>query len=165
MKFEMSPFDLQLVVKDVVGSLREAMEARQQTHEMNLQPQLPEVYADRTRIGQVLTNLVSNAHKYTPDRGRITVQVNQYNGFARVDVIDTGIGIKEEEQKQLFSQFFRSEDTAVRTQAGWGLGLSIVKMMVEAQGGQINFQSEYGKGSTFSFTIPLATGQISANQE
>ncbi|MBK9051369.1 MAG: GAF domain-containing protein [Chloroflexi bacterium] len=165
MKFEMSPFDLQLVVKDVVGSLREAMEARQQAYEMNLQPQLPEVYADRTRIGQVLTNLVSNAHKYTPDRGRITVHVNQHNGFAHVAVIDTGIGIKEDEQKQLFSQFFRSEDSAVRTQAGWGLGLSIVKMMVEAQGGQINFQSEYGKGSTFSFTIPLATGQTSANQE
>lgn len=165
MKFEMSPFDLQLVVKDVVGSLREAMESRQQTYEVQLAPELPEVYADRTRMGQVLTNLVSNAHKYTPDRGRVTVSISQQDGFARVDVVDTGIGIREEEQQKLFSQFFRSEDSAVRAQAGWGLGLSIVKMMVEAQGGQISFQSVYGQGSTFSFTVPLATEQSPAAQE
>ncbi len=165
MKFEMAPFDLQLVVKDVVGSLREAMEARQQVYEMHLTPALPEVYADRTRMGQVLTNLVSNAHKYTPDRGRITVHVSQQNGYARVEVADTGIGIREEEQKKLFSQFFRSDDSAVRAQSGWGLGLSIVKMMVEAQGGQISFSSAYGQGSTFSFTVPLATGHTPGNQE
>jgi signal transduction histidine kinase len=76
----------------------------------------------------------------------------------RVDVADTGIGIREEEQEKLFSQFFRSEDSAVRTQVGWGLGLSIVKMMVEAQGGQISFESQYGQGSTFRFTIPVAEG-------
>lgn len=165
MKFEIAPFDLQLVVKDVVGSLREAMESRKQTYETHLLSELPEVLADRTRIAQVLTNLVSNAHKYTPDGGHVTVQVRLWPNYARVDVTDTGIGIKEEEQTKLFSQFFRSEDSAVRTQAGWGLGLSIVKMMVEAQGGQISFQSEYGKGSTFSFTVPLATEPVSANQE
>ena len=141
------------------------MESRKQTYETHLLPELPEVLADRTRIAQVLTNLVSNAHKYPPDGGHVTVQVRLWPNYARVDVTDTGIGIKEEEQTKLFSQFFRSEDSAVRTQAGWGLGLSIVKMMVEAQGGQISFQSEYGKGSTFSFTVPLATEPVSANQE
>ena len=164
MKFELAPFDLHLIVKDVVGSLREAMESRKQTYHIQVAPDMPPVYADRTRIGQVLTNLVSNAHKYTPDGGAITVRLNWQDGFAQVEVVDTGIGIKPEEQAKLFSQFFRSDDSAVRAQVGWGLGLSIVKMMVEAQGGQINFQSEYGKGSTFSFTMLLATAQPSTNR-
>ncbi len=158
MQFELGRFDLHLVIKDVIGSLREAMASRQQTYTTEFAPQLPDVFADRTRIGQVLTNLISNAHKYTPDGGHITVQTIVQDGFVRVDVADTGIGIREEEQEKLFSQFFRSEDSAVRTQVGWGLGLSIVKMMVEAQGGQISFESQYGQGSTFRFTIPVAVG-------
>ncbi len=71
-----------------------------------------------------------------------------------MSVIDAGIGISEENQAKLFTQFFRAEDEAVREQAGWGLGLSIVKKMVEAQGGEIWFKSALGEGSTFAFTVP-----------
>jgi len=71
-------------------------------------------------------------------------------------VQDTGIGISQEDQAKLFTQFFRAEDNAVRQQPGWGLGLSIVRKMVEAQNGEISFASELGKGSTFTFTVPLA---------
>jgi signal transduction histidine kinase len=117
---------------------------------------LPPVYADPTRLSQVLTNLLSNAHKYTPKGGEIVIQAWRNGRFATVSVKDNGIGISAENQAKLFTQFFRAEDVEVREQSGWGLGLSIVKKMVEAQGGEISFQSELGKGSTFAFTVPLA---------
>ena len=74
----------------------------------------------------------------------------------QVAVADTGLGVAPEEQAHLFAQFFRSQDAQVREQPGWGLGLSIVKMMVEAQGGEIRCESVYRQGSTFTFTIPVA---------
>ena len=72
---------------------------------------------------------------------------------------DSGIGISEADQAQLFTQFFRGESNAVREQPGWGLGLSIVKKLVQAQGGEVTCSSQLGAGSTFSFTVPLAEGK------
>lgn len=156
MTFALKAFDIRETVADVTGSLHERIDARQQTLVIDIDDEIPDVYADPNRIAQVLTNLVSNANKYTPDGGQIFVKVLREPGFTAVSVQDTGIGISEENQKKLFTQFFRAEDHAVREQPGWGLGLSIVRKMVEAQGGQIRFESELGKGSTFTFTIPLA---------
>ncbi len=156
MVFDDKTFDIRETVADVTGSLHEQIEARGQTLTIDIAEEVPDVHADPTRIAQVLTNLVSNAHKYTPDNGRIIVRVTSDGHVAIVSVEDTGIGISEENQKKLFTQFFRAEDHAVRQQQGWGLGLSIVRNMVEAQGGQIEFESEVDKGSTFTFTVPLA---------
>ncbi len=156
MKFDFQDFALQTIADDVLGSLRERIEARNQTLVVEIPEGLTAVHADPTRIAQVLANLVSNANKYTPDGGQITVRVEQRERFTAVTVQDNGIGISAEDQAQLFTQFFRSEDQLVREQQGWGLGLSIVRKMVEAQNGEISFASELGKGSTFTFTIPLA---------
>jgi signal transduction histidine kinase/sugar-specific transcriptional regulator TrmB len=161
MKFECEKFDVREIVADVADSLREAIEAKQQTLTIEVDDEVPAVYADPTRISQVLTNLLSNANKYTPDEGVITLRVSRDDAFAQVSVIDTGIGISEENQAKLFTQFFRAEDKEVREQAGWGLGLSIVKKMVEAQGGEIGFESKLGQGSTFAFTVPLADVEAS----
>lgn len=158
MKFENKAFDIRETVEDVTGSLKERIEARQQTLDIKVDDKVSDVYADPTRIAQVLTNLVSNANKYTLDGGQIFVRVTCADRSAIIAVQDTGIGISEEDQKMLFTQFFRAEDHEVRDQPGWGLGLSIVRKMVEAQGGQIEFESELGKGSTFTFTVPLAAG-------
>lgn len=155
MKFEMKQFDLHDTVVDVADSLREAIAGRQQTLTVELPDELPLIYADPNRVNQIVGNLVSNAHKYTPDGGAITVRAGQHDDHVEVAVIDTGLGISEENQAKLFTQFFRAEDQAVRDQQGWGLGLSIVKKMVEAQGGEIWFSSELGKGSTFTFSIPI----------
>lgn len=156
MTFDLKPFDIRETVADVTGSLHERIDARQQTLAIDIADDVPDVYADPNRMAQVLTNLISNANKYTPDGGQIFVRIVREPGFTAVSVQDTGIGISEENQKKLFTQFFRAEDHAVREQPGWGLGLSIVRKMVEAQGGQIRFESELGQGSSFTFTIPLA---------
>ncbi|MBE2220201.1 MAG: GAF domain-containing protein [Anaerolineae bacterium] len=156
MAFEFGTFDIRDTVEDVVDSLRERLDTRNQTLKVDVQPDVTAVYADFRRVNQVLTNLLSNANKYTPDGRQVVIQVLQENGRAQIAVIDSGIGISPENQAKLFTQFFRAEDEAVREQAGWGLGLSIVKKMVEAQGGEIWFKSTLGEGSTFAFTVPSA---------
>ncbi len=154
--FEKEPFDIHETVREVVDNWKERIESRQQTLRLDLPSELPLIYADQRRVGQVLSNLVSNAHKYTSDSGTILIAVRAEYASMRISVHDTGIGINKADQEKLFTQFFRSPDQDVRDQTGWGLGLSIVKSMVEAQNGEIYFESIYGKGSTFSFTMPLA---------
>ncbi|MCB8929456.1 MAG: GAF domain-containing sensor histidine kinase, partial [Ardenticatenaceae bacterium] len=156
MKFDLKPFDLREVVGDVADSLRERIENREQTLHIEIEDDLPEVFADTTRIAQVVSNLMSNANKYTQDGGDITLRAWPNGRYAYVSIQDNGLGISEENQQKLFTQFFRAEDKEVRAQAGWGLGLSIVRRMVEAQNGEITFESKLGEGSTFTFTVPLA---------
>ena len=156
MMFNFQEFELRDVVSDVTGSLSERIEARNQTIDVQVDDAVTAVYADPTRIAQVLTNLVSNANKYTPDGGHVEVKVSCNDTHAIIAVADNGLGISEEDQAQLFTQFFRSESHEVREQPGWGLGLSIVRKMVEAQNGEIVFESKLGEGSTFTFSVPLA---------
>ncbi len=156
MAFDVQDFDLNRVVEEVVDNYRKQIVSRNQKIAVEIPEDLPPVHADANRINQVVTNLVSNAHKYTPDGGAIIVRALFDDDFAKVAVIDTGYGISEEDQKKLFTQFFRSDNADVRAQNGWGLGLSIVRKMVEAQGGEIGFESKLGQGSVFTFTLPLA---------
>jgi signal transduction histidine kinase len=109
---------------------------------------------------QVVTNMVNNAWKYTPEGGHITVQATAQNGRVRVEVRDTGLGISEEDQASLFNQFFRSEDEGVRDELGWGLGLNLTKRIVELMQGEIGFESEHGRGSTFWFTLPTKVSAL-----
>jgi len=154
--FEKRPFNFHESVDEVVDSWSERLKSREQTLVLDVPADLPAVYADPKRVGQVFSNLVSNANKYTMDGGTVTIAIHPADGFLHVAVRDTGIGITEEDQEKLFTQFFRASDQDVRDQVGWGLGLSIVKSMVEAQGGEIMFESVHGEGSTFAFTVPLA---------
>lgn len=113
------------------------------------------VEADREKIKQVITNLLSNAVKYNRSEGSVTIQsVKTEDDSITVKVIDTGIGMSPEDINHLFERFFRSS-TAMQTAEGTGLGLSICKQIIEAHGGSIQAVSEHGKGSTFSFTLPV----------
>jgi signal transduction histidine kinase/putative methionine-R-sulfoxide reductase with GAF domain len=167
LRLDFKPVEVGEVVDEVMRSTKRQVEDKRQSIELHLIPNLPEVWADRLRVGQVLTNLVSNAHKYTPEGGTILLGAeatnNQWDpeGAKRVVhlwVRDNGIGIAIEDQTKIFQKFFRSDDMKAREVPGTGLGLNITKSLVEMQGGRIWFDSEFRKGTTFHFTIPVAEG-------
>ncbi len=157
LKLEVAPLTLQGYIDETINSLRHKLDEKSQTIEIDLPAALPRGLADPNRLVQVLTNLISNAWKYTPAGGQITVRARQNDPWLRIEVSDNGIGISKEDQSKLFTQFFRSESPAVREQTGWGLGLSVTKRLVDLMGGEIGFQSELETGSTFWFTIPIAS--------
>jgi len=147
------------IIRRVANNLRMEFSARNLTLTLDVPPRVPEVFGDPDRIEQILTNLLSNAYKYTR-QGGATVRVRTRDSVLQIDVIDTGIGISKQDQEKLFTRFFRAEDTTVRQQAGTGLGLHITRSLVEMHGGQIWVKSEPGVGSTFSFTLPLPAGLV-----
>ena len=143
------------LVDGVVCSLRPALDAKGQQLDTDFPPVLPQVWVDPERLTQVLTNLVSNAHKYTPEGGTITVRVRARGDVLAVEVRDSGIGISPEDQQRLFTRFFRSADPVAQAVGGTGLGLVITRSLVELHGGTIDVRSTPGGGSTFTVTLPL----------
>jgi signal transduction histidine kinase len=129
--------------------------AKRQTLALELAPNLPTVFADPDRLTQVMTNLVSNAVKYTPDGGRITARTASDGQFVTLSVTDTGIGMSQEEQARLFSSFYRVKNEQTRAIPGTGLGLTITRMLVDMHGGHIDVTSAPGEGSTFAVVLPL----------
>jgi signal transduction histidine kinase len=123
--------------------------------DIDTEPELVTAQADAERLGQVLDNLVSNAIKYTPDGGGVSIKMTHTGDTATIAVSDTGIGIPEDEQAQMFSRFFRSSNARHSGIEGSGLGLAITRGIVEAHGGTIGFDSVEGVGTTFRLTVPL----------
>jgi signal transduction histidine kinase len=117
---------------------------------------LPNVIGDSERIGQVFTNLIGNAIKFTPDGGSVTVNIRPEGTYILAQVIDTGPGIPIDKQEKIFDKFYQLSEVQTRQQGGSGLGLSIVKSIVEAHGGRIWVKSQEGKGSDFRFILPIA---------
>lgn len=115
---------------------------------------IPVVYADQRRVGQVLRNLINNAITHTPADGEVTVSADIYPNEIEVTVHDTGEGIDSDHLPYLFERFYRADPSRSRTTGGAGLGLAIVKNLVESQGGRVQVSSVKGKGATFSFTLP-----------
>jgi signal transduction histidine kinase len=177
LKLEHSAIPVYEVVEEVERSVHRQIEEKQQTLTIEMPSDLPPLWGDRVRLIQILTNLVSNAYKYSPAGGKITLQARLANNHQAAGVPDThsdqidggigpkvihisvqdnGYGINPEEQKRIFQKFFRSEDQNIRETPGTGLGLNITKTLVEMQGGVIWFESALNKGTTFHFTIPIA---------
>ncbi|MGF1506118.1 MAG: GAF domain-containing protein [Anaerolineae bacterium] len=146
----------------VLASLNAQIEEREHKVVIDIAADLASVQADPKRLEQILTNLVSNAYKYTPNGGTITIHAVQEGEFVRCAVSDTGVGMSPEEVSNLFTKFWRAEDRHVRDQPGTGLGLTITKNLIEMQCGEITVESEKGVGTTFAFTLPV-TGSASAD--
>jgi signal transduction histidine kinase len=156
LRIQLEALPLSELVRNTTAGMRPQFDARHQHVHLDLEQGLPMVLADYNRLMQILSNLLSNANKYTPDGGRVTVSAIKRGEGVRLSVQDTGIGLSEADQKRLFTQFFRSEEPEVREQAGWGLGLYVTRRLIEMMGGTIGMESELGAGSTFWIDLPAA---------
>jgi signal transduction histidine kinase len=167
---EMRPIHLAETLSGVMSEVKTMLEARQHVLTMNIPPGLPLVRADATRLHQILYNMVSNAIKYTPVGGNIAVEaheavlehlpdqvrdrVPQDRRYVQMNIKDTGVGIAPNEVDLIFERFYRTENPLKVEAGGTGLGLSLVKPLIELLGGRIWVESVLKEGSTFSFILP-----------
>jgi len=156
LKLEPRPCALREMVGRVVSALGRQAQEKAIGLVTEIPADLPDVLADQDRITQVLSNLLDNALKYTESGGSVTVTAREHDGRVRVDISDTGVGILEKDLPRVFERFYRAAGQHSSDRAGTGLGLSIVKHIVQAHNGHVFVQSVYGRGSTFSFTLPRA---------
>jgi len=167
LELECMEFDLRELVEEVVTLLSGHAQSKELELLCAIEPEMEtRVCGDAMRIRQVLTNLIGNAIKFTKTgevvvRGRVNSDVGERGVFC-FEVIDTGIGIRAENQAMIFDLFSQEDDSTTRQYGGTGLGLAICKQLVELMGGEIGVRSEPGEGTTFWFTLPLAFGKRSA---
>ena len=153
---DLVPLQMHEIVAEVLQDMRQQMEEQGLALAVDVPAHLPAIRGDRDRVRQIVANLISNAIKYnTSPGGQVTVIARAQDTHVQISVSDTGIGIAPEDQAQLFTKFFRADHPLVRRTGGTGLGLPIGKALVELHGGEIWVESELGRGSTFSFTLPL----------
>jgi signal transduction histidine kinase len=147
------------VVREVVTMLQKGFDDRSLSLRLDIPDDLPDVLSDPGRLTQIVTNLLSNALKYTFE-GHVDVIARVVGDHVQVDVADTGIGMTEEDQTRLFTRFFRASTAREKDVPGTGLGLSITHSLIEMHGGRIWVKSAVGQGSTFSFTLPIMPASL-----
>src|SRR6266516_2735932 len=161
-QFEIRSQEVQFrsLARQIVSSLQpQALRADVELHQ-DVATDAPLLYIDPQRIKQVLNNLVSNAIKYTPPGGTITISSRRYDDrFELISIADTGYGIPVEDRQHIFERFYQSNHSQQSKMGGYGLGLSIAKLIVEQHGGKIGFDTVLNEGTTFFFTVPLSTGK------
>jgi signal transduction histidine kinase len=146
--------DLGAIVDKMVGSQHSHASLKKQSFQRHIAPDLPSVLGNPLRLGQAVSNLITNAIKYTPQGGQISISVTNEDGQVVVMVKDDGIGIPSADLPYIFDKFYRVQNKETEDIAGSGLGLSIVKSIVEKHQGRIWVRSQEGMGSTFAFLLP-----------
>jgi two-component system phosphate regulon sensor histidine kinase PhoR len=147
-------------IKDIVDTVADLLAPQLKQKELelslNLPAGLPGVYVDIRQIERVFINLVGNAIKFTPEKGKITIRAKDIDDKIQIDIEDTGTGIAQSDLEKIFDEFYRVDNIVNQSLKGSGLGLTLVKYIVEAHKGKVWVKSQLGKGSIFSFTLPKA---------
>jgi len=150
-------------VEDIVAGALEAFDAshvgRREEVSSDIAPDLPPILVDRGALIDALVNLLSNAYKYSRERGKIRLIARADDKHVRIAVVDHGIGIARREHRRIFEKFYRSNELLSSDVEGSGLGLAIVRHVVHAHGGRVELESELGKGSTFTIVLPRPGGE------
>jgi PAS domain S-box-containing protein len=146
---------LNAVALEVFEDYKSQAEQKHQVYTLDIDDEALTVQADNAQLREAMANMISNAIKYTPNEGKITVQLKEENDYAVFRVVDTGYGIPADQQAGLFQPFYRAASDETANIEGTGLGLHLVKNIITRHGGRMIFESEYGKGSTFGFRLPL----------
>lgn len=154
-EYEFAPADLVRIVEEVIESYRFQIEQQGFVLEVQLAEGLPEMNLDKEAMSQALINLLNNAIKYSHEEKYLRVELVREDGTVRLGITDKGIGVAKGEQAKIFDKFYRSEDSLVHDTKGSGLGLALVRHIMEAHGGRVLIDSARGRGSTFSLVLPL----------
>lgn len=154
-EFRFELVDIEAMLEDIVSPIKDRVSHDGFELELKMESSLPAIRADSTSINQAVTNLIDNAIKYSCDTKRVIVRVFVEDNTLAISVRDFGIGIKKEELNKVFDRFYRGGDELTRTIKGSGLGLTLVKQIVEAHKGSVFVESEPGQGSTFTIKLPL----------
>jgi signal transduction histidine kinase len=155
MELEVTTFDLPLAIENALLLIRERASRHGIKLERMIDDRIGDFTGDERKVKQVLVNLLSNAVKFTPEGGRIKVDARLGDGGAIISVTDTGIGIAKEDQEAIFEEFRQVGTNYAHKREGTGLGLTLTRKFVEMHGGKMWVESELGKGSKFTFTLPI----------
>lgn len=155
-KMNFQPVSIKEILDNAQALYKNKIESKKQSLQVDIASKLPPVLSDPEMITQAFSNLIDNAIKFTPEKGKIIVRAQETDDFIRTDVSDTGIGIEKKHVSRIFERFYRVEKARSREMGGTGLGLAIVKHIVQANKGKIKVKSQSGKGSTFSVFLPTA---------
>jgi signal transduction histidine kinase/tetratricopeptide (TPR) repeat protein len=158
-EFVFEDTDVRTLLRQIVSSIQDRVRHEGFSIELEMPKDLPMIRLDRVAMAQVVTNLIDNAVKYSGESKRICVSASGAGPFLTVAVRDFGIGIRNEDLDRVFERFFRGGDALTRTVKGSGLGLTLVREIVEAHHGTVHAESEPGEGSTFSIKLPLSRGE------
>lgn len=156
LRLQLAPIALEDIITIAVNGLALQAKSKQLSLQVDIPTDLPLVEADPQRVGQILRNLLSNAIKHTLPEGKVCVSAKTAGQEVEVSVQDTGVGIAAEHLPYLFKRFYRADRSRSRATGGTGLGLAIVEQLVQAHGGHVSVKSQEGKGTCFTFTLPVA---------
>jgi signal transduction histidine kinase len=158
LQLQLEPVDMRSLLQGISWQVEPLLQEKEQTLHMDIPPSLPIIHGDGQRLEQVVLNLMTNANKFTPKHGSIKLRARQQDARLIIQIEDNGIGIAAGDFERLFKPYSRISSDR-QSHPGLGLGLALAKQVVELHSGKIWVESEPGKGSTFTFSLPLGTGK------